>query len=297
MKKLFVFILLLIGGVTANAQFVKGTFVTGTGYPSSNNTRFAYMEHIPPANSFGHKHPVIVYIAGIDHRGPASTGPTDYSTIDIIKTKGVALMVASSPMGKFHKPGGGSTDWYNWAVFTAQVPSTSGTVPASMVDELIKQRVIAAHGTEVDTNRIIYVGYSLGSGGGMYYSHEVYGLPKISAFFLLASGYNASPNYPLTAASGAPIFVYHSNVDPTAPVSISNAYVNGINAQNPLVPVNYYRFNDLTGSPTNDHDRIRFLMEDTTRSLSFSMTNGDTWAYSELIYETGLRYSRKRMTN
>lgn len=290
MKKL-ILIFFLFNGI-ASAQFTKGTFVTGTGYVSFNNFRFAYMEHIAPASPTGEKNPCIVYIAGIDHRGPASTGPTDYGTIDTIKTKGVAKMVASAPM-KFYQPGTGKA--FYWNVFTAQVPNTTSTVPPSMVDELIKQRIIAAHGTDVDTNRIIYVGYSLGAGGGMYYSHESYGLDRISAFFLIASGYNAVPNYPVTAASGAPIFVYHSNVDPTAPISISNGYINGINGQIPVCPVNFYRFNDLTGSPTNDHDRIRFVMEDTTRALSFGLTNGDTWAYSELLYETGMRYTRKRM--
>jgi hypothetical protein len=201
-------------------------------------------------------------------------------------------MVASAPM-KFYKPG--TTEAYYWNVFTVQIPDEFGTPPFAAIDELIKQRIIAAHGADVDTNTIVYVGYSLGACGGMSILKDQYFLDHTSMVVDLASGCNSSPNYLVTGNSGIAVYTFHSNADPTAPVSISDQFVAGLNAQKPIWPQQYIRFSDLTGSPTNDHDRIRFIMEDTTRALSFVLSNGDTWLYNELIYETGLRFSRKRM--
>lgn len=266
---------------------------SGTGYGQANGIRMAYGVHLAPTNDYGHKEGWIVYLHGIDHVGPRPTSDTDYGTLDIVANKGVAFMIKDGPLPYFQQPGGGPTDLYRWNVIFPQCSSEFATWPFAYPSEMIK-KVKATYAATTDTTRIMVVGYSFGGGCVMTACKDAYLNANVSRWVNIAGGYNASPNYPFVANSGAIIECYHSAADPTAPVANTDNFVNGVSAQHPVNHIKYIRFSDLPGSPTNDHDRIRFIMEDLTKGGVYPLSNGDTWTRDELIYESGLRETTQR---
>lgn len=286
-------ILSLLFAANVQAQYTKGVLTSGTGYGQANNMRMAYgLHYLGATNAYGKKEGWIVYIAGIDKRAPTPSSNTDYDGVDGVADYGVAKLVASNPLPYFQKPGGSPTDLYRWNIIWMVVSTSFATVPFAYPSEAVKL-IKANYGATTDTTRIMFVGYSLGAGGGETASKDPYLAAHISFWVNIAGGYNNNNtgNYKTIADSTGPVRVYHSAVDGTASVSISRGYVNGVKGQKPVHPLNYYEFSDLTGT---DHNTIRFIMEDTTGGGSYNMTNGDTWTYDEVIYETGLRYTTKR---
>lgn len=287
--RILVIILLLVSGA-AKSQMACFTS------QMSDFTLMGGLEHLAPANPYGHKEGWIIYLHGIDHRRihPASIGDT--SRITVIKAKGVPKLVANAPLPLFQKPGGGATDLYRWNVIAPQADSDDGQWKAEAITLCI-QRIKALYGSTTDTNKIILIGYSLGGGGVFSCLRFSSILPNLSYAVSVAGGYINTADYVTLAKSGIPADVFSTIGDQLAPpAGRSDTWVTGINAQVPVKVVNHIRLTDVspTNSPT-DHDKIlQIIIEDTTANDSYLMTNGDTWTRNETLFHRGLRYEKQR---
>lgn len=285
-------ILFSLFSITADAQYLRKILTSGTGYGQANGILIAYGVHIPPPNIYGHKHPVFIYMHGIDHRGArGDTIGTD--GIDRVAGKGIPKLIANNPLPLMHKPGGGPRDWYNWAVFFPQGSSEFGTWPLAYESEMIKV-IKSQYANVCDTNMIVSVGYSWGGGNEMTGYKDPFINSNTSLRINIAGGYNSSPNYIFGAGSGLQFYSFVSSADPTAPPSISTSFHQNHNAQKPTQPMQYIYFSDLGGSPTNDHDRILDVVMDTIPGDTYLLANGDTWTYDPTIFQFGLLYDKRR---
>lgn len=291
MKRLLI-ILLLFSSVT-HGQYIRKIITSGTGYDQANNILMAFGIHIPPANAYGHKHPVFIYLHGIDHRG-ARGDTIGADGIDLVAQKGIPKLIASTPLPYFQKPGGYDNDLYRWAVVFPQCSSEYGVWPPAYTIEAIKL-IKSTYSSVIDTNMIVLVGYSLGGGGVMTQSKDSTINTNISMLVNISGGYSSSPNYTFVCNSGIPFYHFASAVDPTAPVSLTDNFVNQLLVRNPVTPaIQYIRFSDLPGTPTNDHDQILNVLMDTIPGDSYTLSNGNTWVNSETIFSIALKYKKQR---
>lgn len=273
--------------------YTKHTLVSGTTYSRANGIIMAFLKHVPAPNPNKKKHQLFIYLHGIDHCGPTPKTMTDYSTLDIVSGKGVALAIRDADLPYYQVPGGATGETRGTAVLAPQCStdyassSTGGTWPFAYAIEMIKyaENYMA---DVVDLNRISICGYSLGGGFVLSMVKDSYLNPRLASAFAVASGYNSSPDYVTVANSGLPMYLYHSPLDGvTNGSAVSDGFVSQMNLRFPVHPVQYINFAD------RHHNYIVDVMGRNT-GFAHLMTTGDTYIHRETIYQTALRHTRHR---
>lgn len=288
MKKILFFALLL-SSFTMQAQVIAGTM------PGSTGTLIGFLEHIAPANSFGNKDPWIIYLHGIDHRAAHPVSATDTARIRVIANKGVPKLVKDAPLPYYKKPGGGPTEYYRWNVIAPQADSDDGQWQADMIIQCIN-RIRTTYATTTDTSLIIIIGYSLGGGGVFSGLHFSTIRPYIKYAVSVSGGYINTPDYTTLSTEAINCDIFATVGDALASVTLSDTWVSGLKAQNPIQIPHFFRMADVspTNSPT-DHDKmVQIIVEDTTVGDTYPMANGDTWTRTENLYMRGLRFGGGR---
>lgn len=288
MKKILFFALLFCSLATQSQ--VRAITMTG-----SSGLLIGALEHTTPANPFGNKDPWIIYLHGIDHRAARPVSTSDTSRIRVIANKGTPKLVKDNPMPLQLKPGGASTDYFRWNVLAPQADINDGQWQADMIIQSIN-RIRTTYGATTDTSLIIIIGYSLGGGGIFSCLRFSTIYPYIKYAVAVGGGYISLPDYTVLSTQAINIDVLATVGDQLASVTLSDTWVNGIKAQNPIQIPNFFRFADLspTNSPT-EHDAIlQMMVEDTTAGDTHLMSNGDTWTRSETPYQRGLRFGGPR---
>lgn len=274
-------------------SYTKHSILAGTGYPTGNGIRIAFLKHIPP-NTTGRKPQVIVYLHGIDHRGPFPTGPTNYGTVDNVANKGVPLQIKNAGQVIPAVQIFGSSKYLDTAVLAPQCYEGYGVWHFVYGYEIIKY-IKENMQDEVDINRIHLVGYSLGGGGVISWSHQPGLISEWASITAIAPGYNAQTNYPVPGDSGCPIRVYATVPDELADISIADGYVNNLNAQKPVWPVQFKRFSGVTPG-TQDHDDILpTVVQTNPTGASFELSSGGLWVQNESLYQTCAKFTLLRM--
>lgn len=281
--------------LASEGQYVKAVLTSGTGYPTNagnaDNIKMTYGFHIPPANPNGRLHPVVIYLHGIDHKGEY-VDTTSTSGIDRVFLKGTPLQVKTKPLPYFLPPAmTGASNLYRFAVFAPMLYKGFGTWHVAYGIEMIK--LIKTNFANVcDTNRIYFVGFSLGGGGVLTFAGNKFINENTAAFFSIAPGYNSATNYQNQTDWNTRLFVYHCRWDKLAPVSVSDNIVYNLNIRRSLSPVQYKCIQDSIGG-VNFHDIWPQIL-DTIPGDTYRMTNGDTWVNAEVIYRTMLRFAKQR---
>lgn len=285
MKK-FLIPILFFFSLTAQAQFDHFTML------GSDGVLIGGGEHFAGLNPCGLKNPWILYLHGIDHRAAHPISSGDTTRIAIVEQKGTPKLVASAPLPWQQKPGTvGACGLFRPNVMYVQADGDDGQWPADKVRKAIER--IRTYGATTDTSLIALVCYSLGGGGGFSLLRFSTIGPYIKYAAIVAGGYNNTPDYPTLSSYSINIDVFATVGDQMASVTISDNWVNGLKAQNGLVPVNYFRLVDLSATNTNtaDHNAIlQKIVEDTTAGDNIGMTNGSTWTRPETIYTRMLRF-------
>lgn len=284
MRRIIIILSLLAVVTQGSGQWVKklNTF---------NGVPIAWGIHVPSANPSGAKHPLIIYLHGIDLRGPGGDTVSSSGIVRVV-TKGIPSYITSAPMPYFTRPG--TTDQYRFAVAFPQCPSSYGQWQNWMIDGVIAQ-VKANYSSVIDTNRITLVGFSLG-GGGVFGYLASSGRNQLNYWIALAPGYdNGGTNRQDQADENPPGTIFHQYQDALAAIWRSDTFCNRTNRYKPVHPIQFIRIAQNIGG-TNKHD-IWPMIE--VRSLTsgypgYALTNGDTWVMKETIYETMLRYTKQR---
>lgn len=283
MKK-FLIPIFLFSSLATSAQMRAFTEVR------ANGQRMGGLEHLAPTNAYGYKDPWIIWLSGTETRKvpPISTGDT--TRLSIIMGKGLPKLVANAPLPYQHVPGGAATDLRRWNVMAPQCSSSDGQYPADLVTICLNR--IATYASTTDTSLIVLMGYSLGGGGVFSLLRYSAIKAKIKYAVAISGGYINTPDYVGLAASGINIDVFATEGDQLASVTLSDNWVNGIKAQNPMVVPNYIRLPDIspTNSPTDHNKMCQIIAEDTTAGDSYLMTNGSTWTRPETPYTRALRF-------
>jgi predicted peptidase len=271
----------------------------GPGYPNYGQAigiRMAFLEHIP-VPLFGSLPPLIIYLHGIDHRGPRPTSDIDFSTVHVVANKGVALLIRDAGAeiavtcipGEFTSIGN-----RKFAVLAPQCSSEFGTFPFAYLCEMIKYAKANLVG-KVDLTRIYVVGYSFGAGLTVSVAKLAYVLDNVAAMFAIAPGYNNSPDYVAIANGGMPMYIYTTVTDQfTAILGIADTFVTSLNAQAPPWPVQYLRFAGTTTGTLNHDDIVITITKESPAGEAYSLSNGTQWIHSESIYATMLRHTLSR---
>jgi predicted peptidase len=145
----------------------------------------------------------------------------------------------------------------------------------------------------VDPTRIYVIGYSLGAGGAEGAAGVTSINQQVPFFGMIAPGYVGSTSYTYMASQRTAYYFFHCRNDPTAQVSFSVNYVNNLNANHPLIPVQFYEFEDFTGAVAgaNQHDKVIKAVVNQTTGIDYPMSNGDTWTSTNII-ACALQFSR-----
>jgi predicted peptidase len=280
--------------------YTQHVLTSGTGYGRANGIRMAFLKHVPTPNPNGKKHPLIVYLHGIDHCGATPTSNTDYSTSSVIANKGVPRQTRDvAEMPTFQRIGWGAFDNKKYAWLAPQCStayasvSTGGTWPFAYAAEMIKYAQSSMQDV-VDIKQIYLVGYSLGGGGVLSMLPDNFIRENIAAAVAIAPGYNSSPNYPLVAQSGVPLYIYATVPDALASVTIADGFVNNYNLQRPEFPVRYFRFSGNTAGTTDHDDIVITVVASSVSGQSFELSNGNFWVQSRTLYEELSQFSLPR---
>jgi predicted peptidase len=298
MRKYLIYILLLLSFNT-EAQYVKKILTLGNGWNTQGgvvvaNRLVAFGQHIPTPLSNGTKPGAVIFLHGVDHKGPEGDTVTS-AGIALVATKGIPSQIVSGELGTFTIPGDVSPAGdRKWAVFFPQLYSGFSTWPVAYPSEMISYIRNNLY-TQIDTNRIIIVGYSLGGGGAIAAMGHYTTNMRTAAFFILAPGYTGATNYQNMADWGAPCVFYHCVNDALANVSYSDNMVRNLNSYGPIAPVQYLRFNDLpsTYGGATQHDRIWPVVFRLTPGTSYALTNTDPWIQTTML-TYALKFTNKR---
>jgi predicted peptidase len=300
MRKLIT-ILFLVSALLSQGQYTKHNLVAGTwsnwGGVTVTGIRMAFLLHMPAANPNGRLPALIIFLHGIDHRGPLPTGPTNYGTIDVVAAKGIPLQIATTDLPLMTIPGGTSPqDDISFAVAAMQCYTGFSTWPPAYQAELLAW-LKTNYAGQIDFTRVYVVGYSLGGGGALGVLGTPSMLPQVAWVGVEAPGYTGATNYQQIADANIGVTVYATVNDPLANISIADNWVRTLNTYNPLSPVQYLRFNDLpnTLGGATQHDRIWPVVNNLTPGTSYGLTNGDTWVQTTML-KRALSFTTKRAT-
>jgi len=252
--------------------------------------------HNPGANTDGRPLITVIYLHGIARNLPNNGSQFDTTTIfgvQHVTLENIPAQVKLAPLPLRQVPGTvGSTYREKTAVIFPQC-RYGQTWPVEYVWEMLDY--IEENPTIYDVNRIILTGYSLGGFGVNIALADARCRDDIAGFFAVApGGYLSGFPYAAVANSGVWYETFHNVGDRLAPISVSDNLVAGINAQRPVMPVQYARLNYQPPIfNSNSHDYNNSYYDTTSNNDSWNMTNGNTWVNAESFYERIFRLNKK----
>jgi predicted peptidase len=224
-----------------------------------NSNIGGYMEALPARyDSTTKRYPLLVFIHGTGERG---NGASDLSNVAWI---GVARLIKDK---KF--PASFTVNNKNYS-FIVISPQFRAWPSAKDVNDMI---TYAISKYRIDTTRMYVSGLSMG--GGATWDHAGTYASRLAAIVPIcgASGPNDTKAKTMANARLA-VWAFHTEDDPTVPVSNSKGYVSKINALSPPIPAK------LTVWPTGGHD-------------AWTKATSPTYEENGLnMYEWMLQYSR-----
>lgn len=282
--------ILVLFSVGVQGQYTKNVRTMGSGI------KVGFGVHNPGPNTNGKPLLTVIFLHGIDHCLPNNGSQFDTTTIygiQHVTLKNIPAQVLTKALPVRRVPGTvGAAGLEKTAVIFPQC--RYGQIwPAEYVIEMIEY--IKERPTIYDTNRIILTGYSLGGFGVNIAIANQYCRDNIAGFFAVApGGYLSGFPYAAVAASGVWYETFHNIGDKLAPISVSDNLVAGLNAQRPVVPVQYERLNyQAPIFNSNSHDYNNAYYDTTAGNDSWNLTNGNTWTNYESFYQRIFRLNKQ----
>ncbi len=184
-----------------------------------------FLEFKPPDydKDVSTRYPLIIFLHGIGERG---NGNTD---LPLVTTWGIPSKIKSGYT--MHFTWNGKTETF--LVLSPQLPVKYGMWPSAMIDDLISY---AKTNLRVDPDRIMLTGLSMGGGGVLrYISDALPDDPKTIAAAVSISSPCTFRTGQYAALAHLPIWCFHAQDDPTAPVTCTLNAINGLKQWNPAV--------------------------------------------------------------
>lgn len=217
MKKT-ILLLLCLAAIKIHAQQVAKSLTTAT------NTFIGFYEYKPADYSTdpSKKYPLIIFLHGVGERGNGSS--------ELYKVKNTAIP-------RYIDKGHPMTFTWNgkketFLVLSPQLSKTYGSWQTFYVAEMIKY---AKANLNIDTNRIILTGLSLGGGGVWSYSSANPAFANQLAAIAPICGTCQMANGSTIANANLPVWSEHAKDDPTVSVNCTLNANKAINAANPTV--------------------------------------------------------------
>jgi len=168
------------------------------------------------------KYPLIIFLHGIGERG---NGTTDLSRV---ATNGIPKYIKYGHPMRFTWNGKTET----FLVLSPQLSTDFGSWQDLYVDEMIKY---AKSNLNIDTNRVILTGLSLGGGGVWHYAAAKLTNTQKLAAIGISCGTKQLSDYGLIADDDLPTWAFHAIDDAVVPVSNTYTIIQNINNHKPAV--------------------------------------------------------------
>ena len=219
MKKLLFGFGMLLLTVTGTAQQVA------KGLTASNSQFIGFLEYKPTNYNADPtiKYPLIIFLHGIGERG---NGTTQLSSV---AANGIPKYInAGNPM-RFYWNG----KWETFLVLSPQLSTSYGDWQDFYVEEMIKY---AKANLQVDTNRIILTGLSLGGGGTWHYSTSSLANAQKLAAIGAVCGTCSAVTPANIANANLPLWAFHALDDGVVGAGCTTSQVANVNAASPAIP-------------------------------------------------------------
>lgn len=198
--------------------------LTAKGLTAANGTFIGFYEYKPAdyTTSPSAKYPVIIFLHGIGERG---NGTSDLAKV---KKNAIPKMIDKGHKMRFYWNG----KWETFLVLAPQLSSGYGSWQRFYVEEMIKY---ASTNLNIDTNRIMLTGLSLGGGGvWSFASASLANASKLAAIAPICGTCSMSkPEH--IAKANLPVWAFHASNDGTVSVNCTHNAVNNINSFKPAV--------------------------------------------------------------
>lgn len=219
MKNLLFGFGMLLLTVTGTAQQVA------KGLTASNGQFIGFLEYKPTNYNADPsiRYPLIIFLHGIGERGNGTT------QISSVAANGIPKYInAGNPM-RFYWNG----KWETFLVLSPQLSSSYGDWQDFYVEEMIKY---AKANLQIDTNRIILTGLSLGGGGTWHYSTSSLANAQKLAAIGAVCGTCSAVTPANIANANLPLWAFHALDDGVVGAGCTTSQVANVNAANPLIP-------------------------------------------------------------
>ena len=199
-KKVFLWLLLFMPFLQSIAQQIPNSLT------AANGTFIGFYEYKPVNyNPTGPKYPIIIFMHGIGERGNGTT--------ELSRVSGVAIP-------RYIRDGNPMTFTWNgktetFLVLSPQLSSSWGYWPSFYPEEMIKY---AKANLNIDTNRIIVTGLSLGGGGVWQYASTSLANSKAVAAIAPVCGTCTMVSACNISQANVPIWAFHAQDDGTVGV-------------------------------------------------------------------------------
>ncbi len=219
---LHVFVLLMLS-LSGQAQQIAKSLT------ASNGTFIGFLEYKPtdynPSST--KKYPLIIFLHGIGERGNGTT------EISRVTAQGIPKNIAKGHKMTFTFNGKTET----FLVLSPQLDAKYGSWQQFYTDEMLKY---AKANLNIDTNRIILTGLSLGGGGTWNYASASEAKAKQFAAIAPICGTCSMTNGCNIAKANLPVWTEHAQNDPTVSVNCTINANKAINACNPgIAPIQF----------------------------------------------------------
>lgn len=218
MKNILLIALVLLLPFTAFLQTHVAKTMTG------NHGQIGFYQFTPDDydENREEKYPLIIFLHGIGERGNGTT------EISRVLTNGVPKTISKGHKMKFFWNG----RMQSFLVLSPQLSSGYSFWQLFYVDEMIRY---AKENLNVDTNRIILTGISLGGGGSWYWA----GTSQVNSKQLAALGVGCGTcqgiDYTNISKANVPIWAFHANNDGTVSVGCTTGAISTIRNSKPNV--------------------------------------------------------------
>lgn len=194
------------------------------GLTASNGTFIGFLEYKPSnySPSSSTKYPLIIFLHGVGERGDGTT--------ELYKVKSQALPRYINYGHKMTFTWNGKTETF--IVLSPQLSKSYGSWQTFYVAEMIKY---AKANLNIDTNRIILTGLSLGGGGVWNYASASPNFASQLAAIAPICGICQMSNGATIANANLPVWSEHAADDPTVSVNCTLNANKAINAANPKI--------------------------------------------------------------
>ncbi len=203
---------------------------------------YAYMQHVPqsmtaqngqrigfyqftPADYDENRHekyPLIIFLHGIGERGNGTT------ELNRVLANGIPKTIERGHPMRFFWNG----RWQSFIVLSPQLNSGYSFWQLFYVDEMIRY---AKENLNIDPNRIILTGVSLGGGGAWYWAGSAQSNSEQLAALGVTCGTCQGVNWSNVTNAVLPVWAFHAQDDNSVSVGCTTGTINELNNRNPVI--------------------------------------------------------------